>query len=143
MKWRSSAHASDSTRGGVGTGRARRYLENSQILLLKSSDRTPIIQNMDWNKNGKCSHCQRKGLHMRNFGKDRRNIRGVVAGEKLLSPFFDDIVLSVRDGQEHYQKIPLELMLPFRRRTKASMLNDAIVQSARPRLEGRGIKVDD
>jgi hypothetical protein len=80
---------------------------------------------------------------MNNLYRSRRNILGVERATELLTPHFDDLVFAVRDGQEHYQKIPLELRAPFKKRTLANMMNDSIVHAARPRLEGHGVKVDD
>lgn len=81
---------------------------------------------------------------MQTLYRGRRNILGAERANSVLAPHIDDLILSVRDGQEHYQKMPLALLAPYCRRTRANMLNDAIVDAAANRLSGRaGVVIDE
>lgn len=80
----------------------------------------------------------------RDYRRDRRNILGRNAAKLLLDPYLDELLLASRDGVAHFGKESAELMLPYRKRTKANMLNDAIVHYAKVRLAGiEGVVIDE
>jgi hypothetical protein len=78
------------------------------------------------------------------FGRGRRNILGRDEANRILSPHFDDLILSVNAGMDHFAGIPDKYKKPFSQNTKARMLYDAIRHDAMRRFDGvRGVVIDD
>jgi len=78
------------------------------------------------------------------FGRSRQNILGRDEAHRILSPHYDDLILSVNAGMDHFAGIPEKYKKPFSRNTKARMLNDAIRHHAMRRFDGvRGVVIDD
>jgi hypothetical protein len=79
-----------------------------------------------------------------NFRRGKKNILTAEEAEKILNPFMDDLIQSVNDGKRHFDQEPASQLVPYRKRTKACMLNDAISEGARKRFDGvKGVKIDD
>lgn len=81
---------------------------------------------------------------MNRLRRTRRSILGVEDARKILNPFMDELIASANDGMNHFGTFSPEHLLPFRKRTKACMLNDAIVTAATHRFENaKGIALND
>lgn len=83
-------------------------------------------------------------MGVNNLWKNPRDIIGKPEANAILQPHYQRLIGCVEAGRDHYRRFEMELLGPLKRRTKAGILNDAVVADAKRRFDGsKNVSIDD